>query len=106
LNDGFLLLSQPSTFNSQRGLRLRVKDLDLERRQIAVRDGKGAQDRVTMVPEKLLEALAAHLVAVRQQHEADLAAGYAGVWLPDALARKYPSAPRECRGSGCFRRGG
>ena len=95
MNDGFLLLSQPSTFNSQRGLRLRVKDLDLERRQIAVRDGKGAQDRVTMVPEKLLEALGGHVVTVRQQYETDLAAGYAGVWLPDALARKYPGAPRE-----------
>jgi integron integrase len=76
-------------------LRLRVKDLDLERRQIVVRDGKGAKDRVTMVPEKLLEALRAQLVRVRQQWEADVAAGYAGVWLPEALARKYPSAPRE-----------
>jgi len=70
-------------------LRLRVKDLDLERRQITVRDGKGFKDRVTMVPEKLVAALGEHLVAVRQQHESDLAAGYAGVWLPDALARKY-----------------
>ena len=66
-----------------------MKDLDLERRQIVVRDGKGAKDRVTMVPEKLVAALGEHLVAVRQQHEADVAAGYAGVWLPEALARKY-----------------
>lgn len=76
-------------------LRLRVKDLDLERRVITVRDGKGAKDRVTMVPETLRDDLAAHLVRVRQRHEADIAAGYNGVWLPDALARKYPGAPRE-----------
>jgi integron integrase len=76
-------------------LRLRVKDLDLERRQIVVRDGKGFKDRVTMVPEKLAEPLRAHLAGVRRQYEEDVAAGYAGVWLPDALARKYPSAPRE-----------
>ena len=91
----YALNPQPSTFNSQLLLRLRVKDLDLERRQIVVRDGKGAKDRVTMVPEKLVGALGEHLEAVRQQHEADVAAGYAGVWLPEALARKYPSAPRE-----------
>ena len=84
-----LLPTQPSTFNPQHALWLRVKDLDLERRQIVVRDGKGAKDRMTMVPEKLVAALGEHLVAVRQQHESDLAAGYAGVWLPDALARKY-----------------
>jgi integron integrase len=76
-------------------LRLRVKDLDLERRQIAVRDGKGGKDRVTMVPETLCEALAEHLTMVRAQWAADVKGGYAGVWLPEALARKYPNAPRE-----------
>jgi integron integrase len=76
-------------------LRLRVKDLDLERGQIVVRDGKGAKDRVTMVPEALRAALGEHLERVRAQWEADVAAGYAGVWLPEALAQKYPSAPRE-----------
>ena len=76
-------------------LRLRVKDLDLERRQITVRDGKGAKDRVTMVPEKLAGPLAEHVKGVRRQHEADVRCGYAGVWLPHALARKYPKAPRE-----------
>jgi integron integrase len=76
-------------------LRLRVKDVDLGRRQISVRDGKGAKDRVTMVPESLREDLQTHLQVVRSQHEADLKAGYAGVWLPGALARKYPNAPRE-----------
>lgn len=76
-------------------LRLRIKDLDLARRQIAVRDGKGAKDRVTMVPEALVEPLQRHLAGVRRQYEADVAAGYAGVWLPESLARKYVEAPRE-----------
>ena len=75
--------------------RLRVKDLDLERRQIVVRDGKGFKDRVTMVPESLQTALGEHLKVVRAQWAADVKSGYAGVWLPEALARKYPNAPRE-----------
>ncbi|MBK9139600.1 MAG: integron integrase [Verrucomicrobia bacterium] len=76
-------------------LRLRVKDLDLERGQIGVRDGKGMKDRVTMVPEALVEPLREHLAGVREQWERDVALGYAGVWLPEALARKYPSAPKD-----------
>jgi integron integrase len=76
-------------------LRLRVKDLDLERGQIAVRDGKGFKDRVTMVPEKLKLELQAQLLRARQQWETDVKAGYAGVWLPEGLARKYVSAPKE-----------
>jgi len=76
-------------------LRLRIKDLEWSRRQIFVRDGKGAKDRVTMVPEALVEELQAHVRQVRAQHEADLQRGYAGVALPGALARKYPRAPRE-----------
>lgn len=73
-------------------LQLRVKDLDLERRQITVRAGKGDKDRVTMVPESLVELLQAHLVRRRQVHEADQAAGFGGVALPEGLARKYPGA--------------
>ena len=76
-------------------VRLRVKDLDLERAQITVRDGKGFKDRVTMVPDRLRAELQTHLVQVRAQWEADVAAGYAGVWLPEALGRKYVNAPRE-----------
>ena len=76
-------------------LRLRVKDLDLERRQITVRGGKGDKDRVTMVPESLGAALQAHLESIRGRHQQDLVEDYAGVWLPEALARKYPNAPRE-----------
>jgi integron integrase len=76
-------------------LRLRVKDLDLERGQITVRDGKGFKDRMTMVPETLKVELGEHLKGVRVMWEADVAWGYEGVWLPDALARKYAGAPKE-----------
>jgi len=76
-------------------LRLRVKDVDLERRQIAVRSGKGDKDRVTMVPESLMELLRAQLVRRKHQHEADTAAGHGRVWLPEGLARKYPAAAAD-----------
>jgi integron integrase len=76
-------------------LQLRVKDLDLKRRQLTVRAGKGDKDRVTMVPESLVELLQAHLVKRRQVHEADKAAGFGGVALPDGLARKYPGAAAD-----------
>lgn len=76
-------------------LRLRVKDVDFEYRQITVRDGKGAKDRVTMLPEALVEPLRAHLARVKALHEADLAAGHGDVYLPFALERKYPTANRE-----------
>jgi integron integrase len=75
--------------------RLRVKDLDLERRQILVRDGKGFKDRVTMVPESLVGALREQVARARLVYEADRRAGGPGVWLPEALSRKYPNAPRE-----------
>jgi integron integrase len=76
-------------------VRLRVKDLDLEGCEILVRDGKGAKDRVTMLPSSLVDALRAHLVLVRELHAQDLAAGLPGAYLPYALDRKYPNAPRE-----------
>jgi integron integrase len=76
-------------------VRLRVKDLDLERCEILIRDGKGAKDRVTMLPSILMDALRAHLVLVRELHAQDLAAGLPGVYLPYALDRKYPNAARE-----------
>ena len=75
--------------------RLRVKDLDLERCEILVRDGKGAKDRVTMLPSSLVDPLRAHLVLVRELHDRDIAAGLPGVYLPFALDRKYPSARLE-----------
>jgi len=76
-------------------LMLRVKDVDFAYRQIVVRDGKGAKDRVTMLPENLVQSLQEHLGRVRALHRRDVADGCGAVWLPHALARKYPRAPRE-----------
>jgi len=76
-------------------LKLRVKDVDFDYRQILVRDGKGAKDRVTMLPESVIEPLKAHLVRVKALHDKDLADGFGDVELPDALSRKYPRAPYE-----------
>ena len=76
-------------------LRLRVKDIDFSRHEIVVREGKGAKDRVTLLPATVAEPLAAHLERVRQLHERDLAAGFGRVQLPDALTRKYPNANRD-----------
>jgi integron integrase len=76
-------------------LKLRVKDVDFDYRQLLVRDGKGAKDRVTMLPEAVIEPLRAHLKRVRALHDADLANGCGDVELPDALSRKYPGAPYE-----------
>lgn len=76
-------------------LRLRVKDLEFSRRQLIVREGKGAKDRITVLPERLIEPLALHLDKVRVLHQRDLRAGYGEVWLPHALERKYPAANRE-----------
>ena len=76
-------------------LRLRVKGVDLAYRQILVRDGKGEKDRVTMLPDRLIEPLRAHLVRVRTLHTLDLREGYGEVHLPYALGRKYPRAGRE-----------
>ena len=73
-------------------VRLRVKDVDFERAEILVRDGKGGKDRVTMLPQKLLPALQAHWAARRVLYEDDLGKGLAGVYLPYALAVKYPDA--------------
>jgi integron integrase len=75
-------------------LSLRVKDLDFERREVVVRRGKGGKDRVTMLPEGLLQPLGRHLERVRAMHQRDLARGGGSVALPDALERKLPSAAR------------
>ena len=74
---------------------LRVKDVDFERNQITVRAGKGAKDRVTMLPAAAARELAKHLEGVRDLHAADLRAGAGWVELPWALGRKYPRAGRE-----------
>jgi integron integrase len=76
-------------------LRLRVKDVDFDRRAIIVRDGKGMKDRITMRPARIAPALRGQFASSRAVHDADLANGYGTVWLPGALARKYPAASRE-----------
>ena len=75
-------------------LRLRVKDVEFERRELVVRQGKGSKDRVTVLPENLLLPLRNQLAQARALHERDLAAGRGAVWLPDALAVKFPRAAR------------
>jgi integron integrase len=76
-------------------LQLRVKDLDFEYRQITVRDGKGQEDRITLLPGRMAEPLKLQLERVRLTHQQDLAQGYGAVALPTALERKYPQANRE-----------
>jgi len=76
-------------------LRLRVKDVDFHYKQLLIRDAKGQKDRVTMLPNSLIEPIRTHLVRVRQLHEIDLRDGFGCVHLPHALAVKYPAADRE-----------
>lgn len=78
-------------------LRLRVMHLDFDRRAIYVIDGKGGKDRVVTLADELIVPLQRHLHYVQGVHEKDLADGYGEVYLPYALARKYPNAPREWR---------
>lgn len=74
---------------------LRVKDLDFEQGLVIVRSGKGAKDRATLLANAGRDELRAHLAAKADLHQRDRASGVAGVWLPEALARKYPNAGRE-----------
>lgn len=76
-------------------LRLRVKDVDFAQQQIIVRSGKGNKDRITVLPEALQSPLQQHLQKVKILHQRDLARGYGRVYLPEALARKYPRANQE-----------
>ena len=76
-------------------LRLRIKDLDFSQQQITVRNTKGGESRITMLPTSLIEDFQRHLQSVRQLHQRDLAQGYGSVYLPFALERKYPHADRE-----------
>jgi integron integrase len=73
-------------------LRLRVKDVDFVRREIMIRDGKGAKDRVTVLPQSLVTALQVQLATARELFDRDRAAMRPGVYLPHALERKYPNA--------------
>jgi len=76
-------------------VRLRVQDIDLERGQLIVRDGKGMKDRATMLPEQLRGPLESQLARVKMLHQQDLEAGFGEIYLPYALERKYPNASRE-----------
>jgi integron integrase len=76
-------------------LRLRVKDVDFARNEITVRDGKGGKDRRTVLPKSLVEPLQREVERAQVMHADDLLAGFGAVWLPHALARKYPNAPRD-----------
>src|SRR3546814_6610210 len=76
-------------------IRLRVKDVDFGRGEIVVRNGKGGKDRRVPLPLRLREPLQAAIERARLQHAADVAEGFGEVWLPHALARKFPNAARE-----------
>ena len=76
-------------------LRLRIKDLDISRGQITIREGKGGKDRITMLPAILVPELREHLIARRRLHDIDLSTGHADVELPSAIDRKYPRAAKE-----------
>jgi integron integrase len=74
---------------------LRIKDLDLERCEILVRNGKGMKDRITVLPKNAIGMLRTHIAHVRAMHQADLASGFGEVYLPFALANKYPNAAKD-----------
>ena len=76
-------------------LRLRVKDIQFDTNQIIVREGKGAKDRVTVLPQVAVDGLRDQIALARELHQRDLAEGFGEVWLPYALAEKYPNAPKE-----------
>lgn len=76
-------------------VRLRVKDVELNRQELIIRDGKGGKDRVTMLPDSLLDAMKTQLQLRREWHEQDVILNKVDVWLPDALAIKYPNASKE-----------
>lgn len=76
-------------------MRLRVKDVDFARNEITVRDGKGGKDRRTVLPASLVDPLRHQMDHVREVLREDLGSAWVGVWLPHALARKYPHAARE-----------
>ncbi len=76
-------------------LRLRIKDIDFDLSHIVVRGGKGDKDRITLLPQSLVPALQSKILAVSKQHEIDLLNGYGAVYMPNALAKKYPTEARK-----------
>src|SRR5690606_24601396 len=89
---GYTKICTPSLMEC---VRLRVKDVDFGRGEIVVRSGKGGKDRRVPLPQKLREPLQAAIERACLLHASDIAAGLGEVWLPHALARKYPNAARE-----------
>src|SRR3989304_6079638 len=78
-------------------VRLRVMDIDFGYSQIVIYQGKGKKNRIAPLPDKLVDSLKVHLEKVRQLHDKDLAEGYGEVFLPGALAKKYPNAAKQWR---------
>lgn len=78
-------------------LSLRLLDVDLERREILVRNGKGMKDRITLLPESLMEAMSRQFKQAERQHQRDLEEGFGATNLPFALARKYPNAAKDLK---------
>ena len=78
-------------------IRLRVQDVDFDRNEIVVRSGKGDKDRITMLPQTIISELKRHLLERRQLYDNDVDLGKASVYLPNALAVKYPNAENEWR---------
>lgn len=78
-------------------IRLRVQDVDIEPRRIYVRAGKGGKDRVTIIPEAVIEKLSGQLAYVKKTHSEDLNKGYGEVYLPQALGKKYRNAAKDFR---------
>ena len=85
-------------------LRVRVKDVELARREIVIREGKGNKYRVTVLPENLSGPLQLQLQKAKALHDKDLDAGFGRVHMPHALGVKYPNADRSWGCNGCFRR--
>lgn len=89
------MLLYGSGLRLEEGLTLRIKDIDFRSKEVIVRDGKGKKDRITVLPDSVIEPLQAHLKQVRRQHLTDLEAGLGKVPMPYAFDRKYPNADRE-----------
>ena len=96
--DGIPLLVAQLLYGSglrlREALRLRVKDVDFAQEKIMIRNEKGQQDRITLLPRSVVQPLKAHLIEVKYLHEKDLDAGYGQVYLPSALEQKHPKADR------------
>ena len=99
-----LSLAPTAVFRLMEAMRLRVKDIDFERKKILIRDGKGAKDRVAMLPVTLVDLLQRHLQTVKALHDDDLQAGYGKFICPTRWSASIRMPPVNGAGSMCFRR--